>query len=130
MHGDSKYMEPSSFEIRGAETSKILVWLKGVLGLPVLPEDCVYYNIGRGNLDHLVRELCAAIKTMTPEQIESIIYNPRDKMARLCATWKEEHDEADRVREQKEAARKNREAAKLAALSKLTPAERLALGLK
>lgn len=70
-----------------------------------------------------VQFLCNFIRNeMTEADREAIVYDAHDATSRQLATWWETHCEADRAREAEEAAR-------AAALAKLTPADRRALGL-
>lgn len=46
--------------------------------------------------------LCAHIKGFAPHQMESVVYNARDPMSRKLADWWEEHQAADKNREEVE----------------------------
>ena len=46
--------------------------------------------------------LCSILKGLTPVQLDEIVYNGRDKQARLLADWWDDHLEWDRQREEAE----------------------------
>lgn len=53
-----------------------------------------------------VPQLCAAIRALDPTQLNAIVYDGRNKQSRELADWWDEHQEADRKREQHEKAAK------------------------
>ena len=79
--------------------------------------------------NYVSERLCSFIRGLSNFQKERIIYNARNKMSRRLADWWEEHQEADRKREAEEKAEQERKRLVRQALSKLTTAERKALGL-
>ena len=66
---------------------------------------------------------------MSKKKQDEFIYNARVKESRDLADWWEEHQGADRKREAKEKKAKKEADLRKKALSKLTAAERKALGL-
>lgn len=67
--------------------------------------------------DELISMLCSACKTMSDNDKDRIMYNGRNKDARMLADWWERHQEIDRQREEEEL-RKRRKAAAVAKISK------------
>ena len=127
---------PSTYEYVW-HTAKLLVWLQGKLGVKsdtidrVMSEEQNTYEFGMADeVDNILTpKLCALIKGMSDKQVDSIIYNPRDKMARQLASWWESHQEADRQREEQEQHEAEQERLRQQGEAKLTPEERKALGL-
>ncbi len=76
----------------------------------------------RKALERAGRAACEALKTLTTQQ--------RARLSPETRTWWEEHQAEDRDREQRERAKKAHADQKAAALAKLTPADRRALGLR
>lgn len=85
----------------------------------------------RGLYDsRIVPLLCDTFMAMSPASRERLLYgNARDKMARRLADWWEQHQEADRMRAIKDAARQRVAKVRAGALAKLTKEERQALGI-
>lgn len=124
----SDYMESNEYEQRLQETAQLLVFVKTELGL----------NISKRLLDaseniyckaDYVPELCKTIRAMDETQLNQIVYNARRKQSRALADWWDEHQEADRIREEAEANERKRKALRKVALAKLTKEERQALDL-
>jgi len=126
----SDYMEPTTREKELQRSAQLLLYVLRRLGIPPLPwvarqADSVYASDERS-----VIELCATLRAMDPATREALIYNPHERDARDLATWWEEHQAADRAREAQEADARHRNALRQQALSKLSAAERRALGLE
>lgn len=88
-----------------------------------------------GGADY-VPNLCKLLRSLTEDEIERIVY-ARKPIARRLADWWEEHQEADRLREEEEqkaaeAAKQEAEKARIRreAAKKMTPEEREAFGIK
>ena len=125
----SDYQEPTAAEI---EHSKVLALLKELKTgkLPKYYGDGMYkevYNktmaIGDTErpLDVKTRELCAALKAKTADEIKG--YSLEMQL------WWREHQKADRKRAAKDKSASKKQAIKAQALGKLTAEERKALGV-
>lgn len=131
---NSDYMEPSGYELRLRDTARLLVYLHDRLSIKC-PEHFVEMsktNYPHDPGDEAVPKLCAMLKKLSndsPGEFAQIVYDAHSKQSRALADWWEEHQAADRAREQKELAEKHRQRLRTAALSKLTHAEQVALGL-
>lgn len=75
----------------------------------------------RRRLDTSTMIACEAFQIMSAEQIASL--------PKICQKWWKDHQEADRVRKERENDERNRQLRRSRALAKLTPEERRALGL-
>lgn len=73
---------------------------------------------------HTAPALCNLLDVMGSAEIDTLVYNGRDPMARKLADWWDEYKANDRGRK----AYEGDEAIKRAALAKLTPKERKVLG--
>jgi len=125
---NSDYMAPSRREIETQRAAVLLLYVNRELGKKA-PE-WVAKNAADiyARDERVVPELCRIIGSLTPARTESIMY-ARSQEARDLASWWEEHQRADVVRLAWEKAEADKERARERALSKLTPAERRALGL-
>lgn len=134
---NSSHMEPTKHEKESIKVAKLIIWVYGHLNRNV-PEwisrasnDC-YGDVKR------VHDLTALLCTACGELDENILYNGRDRAARRLATWRDDHQEADRIKEEKKQMDEAKAVAKRVkiaikaelrkqALAKLTPEEREAL---
>lgn len=99
---NSDYMNPTDKETRLRETAWLYAYALSKLGEEVPPE----VGLAAENIycrKDYVPALCALLKGLPEEKRDAIVYNARDKDARRLADWWEEHLEADRIREAKEA---------------------------
>lgn len=122
------HMEPSKWEKESKKVAKLIVWSYNQLD-EVCPTWIQYVaNNTHGDIDKvhdLTAILCKCCKTLS----EDVIYDGRNKTARRLADWWDNHQEADRIKEEAEIElNKNIELASRG-LAKLTPEEREALGL-
>lgn len=95
---DGSYMNPSQKEIESLEVCKRIIFLFGRLGFAIpssILEAATSQYGDLKNLDRNIDLLCMAIRQMTEDQKQSIIYNGRNKESRKLANWWEEHTEAD-----------------------------------
>lgn len=67
--------------------------------------------------------MCSAIRALTDEQMNRIVYDGRNPKARSLADWWEKHLEADRIREEQERKEAQEKANLDSALKKLTVEE-------
>lgn len=126
----SDYMEPRADEILSKDVCGYLVYVFASLNLPCTPQIAHGANDYYGDLPNLHNNtalLCKTIGELTEEQLETIVYDPRNRTARRLATWWENHQEADRKREKAEQAEIKRQQLRASALAKLTPEEAEAL---
>lgn len=127
---ESAYLAPTHHESQRQRACKLLVWLRGQLQMDRDPEaERGASNIYGSCSINPHQELCRIIGTMTLSVMEAIIYNAKDRTARDLADWWEDHQEADRKREEAAATIKANAELSVGALKKLTPEERKVLGL-
>lgn len=125
---NSDYQNPTRKEELLQKTAELLVFVRTSLGLPIgsnlkkNANDC--YCSG-----DYVEELCSTLTNMSDSQKELIIYDSHNRKSRELATWWEEHQLADKKRLEVEAEAKRLKDIRTVALSKLTLAEKRALGL-
>ena len=74
-----------------------------------------------------VPELCKTIRGMNENQLNTIVYNGRDKTSRDLANWWEEHEAADRAREAQERKEAEEKALAQTAMQKISKEELAAL---
>lgn len=123
------YPEPSKLQSRSRQAAELLIYVYGKVGKAVPAKlrqdakDC--YCDG-----DYVPKLCEALSELSNKEFDRIVYNPRERQSRALADWWEEHEEMDRIREEKEAAELRRQALKKSGLAKLSAEEKEALGLK
>ena len=132
------YLDPTNIEEEAKRVANLILYVNSFSNekTPVWIRECAenYYS-GHGNklardvIDELVSHLCDKITNMTDSKRNKIIYNSRNKVSRDLASWWEEHQEADRLRLEDEAKEFKRLELRKYALSKLSRAERNALGL-
>ncbi len=123
------YIEPSkrSKELRRA--AKLLIYIRERIGGDV--ESWLLSEAANEHAsdDRSVTELCAALKEMTPELLDQVVYDARSREARDLADWWEDHQAADAERERNEAASEAARELRESGLGKLSQTERKALGL-
>lgn len=125
---NSDYLAPNHREQLLQETAQHLLYLRVSMG-----DDFISDNLRRSakdiycNTDY-VAELCEAIRNLSEEDLNRVVYDGRNPQARKLADWWDKHQEADRKRIQQEQMEIEREQLKKSALAKLTAAERWALG--
>ena len=127
----SDYMEPTTKEKRLQETAKLLCYVYTQLGRKkeIKKEWGQAANYCYCVID-LVPNLCAVLKGLDATTLDRIVYEPKNKMARKLVDWLEEHLGADRKREAEEARAIEVKVLISSAKSKLSAAEKMALGLK
>lgn len=102
---NSDHMEARANETLSRETAKLIVWLDQKMKAKT--EDWIvtaskeYYG-NEPEVDTIVAGLCARIRAMPEDQLNTIVYNGRDATARKLADWWEEHQKADTKREAQE----------------------------
>lgn len=126
----SDYLEPNGRERALQEAAQFLLFVRRavpaagpVTDLLVRASKDIYCR------DDYVPELCTAIKGLSEEDLDRIVYNARDPVSRKLADWWETHQAADRAREAREATDLHQAALRESALAKLTPEEKAALKL-
>ena len=82
------------------------------------------------NFEKGVALLCKEIGEMTEEEMNSIVYDGRNPMARQTANWWELHVEADILREENKTKEELQQEVRKVAIEKLTLEERESLGIK
>lgn len=126
------YQEPNEREKQSSLINRLLVKLYRELGKPVSKELLETAKLPYGNVDTLdedTDDLCSLIKSFTPKQ-QKLYLDWNVKKWRTLAAWWEHHQEADKERIRDERREKREEALRKKGLSKLTLAERRALGLE
>ena len=121
-------LEPIRRERELKRAATLLVYLKKQIGGEVEPWMHQEAEASYPTDERSVTELYATLKALNSQQREDIVYNARDKTARNLADWWEEHQVADRAREERELIEKESELLREQGLAKLTPEERRALG--
>jgi len=125
---DSSYLAPNRKELEHRRAGVLLVYVMLQLGQTaeqwMIDEAKNLY----ARSERTIPALCAALKGMDDDTFERIVYSPRNKTSRDLANWWEDHQEADREREQNEIRAANKQILIEQALRKLTDKERIALG--
>lgn len=126
---NSDYLEPTAREQELRRAARLLIFALDAQGREA-PD---WARSEAENLyakdERSVTSLCALIKSMGEPERDRIVYDAKSKASRDLADWWEEHQEADRRREEREAAEARREADRRSALGKITEEERAALGV-
>jgi len=127
---NSDYLNPTYKEREIQLTAKLIVYVDKKQGQPS-PRwiKSLANNIYADN-DKVVPILCDMIKNMSDEERERIVYDAHDPVSRDLANWWESHQRADARRLEQEAEQREAERRKEAALAKLTPEDRKALGIE
>jgi hypothetical protein len=126
---DSSYLEPHDFEVQTQRAAKLLLYVLGKTGghpETWLAQEAV--NI-YANDKRIVPQLCAALQALSPQQIESIVYDAHSVISRDLADWWEAHQRADAERAAREKGKRVEEELRKQALAKLSLAEQMALGI-
>lgn len=128
----SDYLEPNNAETDSKLVCELIVFVLTKLGRT--KEIPAWAPVGAKNiygdtakLNEGVVLLCSLCSKMTKKQQDSIIYDGRDATSRKLAAWWDEHQEADRIRLNKEADAKKQAALVKSAKAKLSPEEIKAL---
>lgn len=125
---NSDHMHPTSDEAYRQRTAKLLLWTRAMLGIKrpaklANDSDDIYCAVD------YTGQLCALLKSLSLDQVDNIVYNGKSRNSRDLANWWEEHQANDARRVDAEKAAAKKQALVDSAMSKLTPAERKALGL-
>lgn len=104
----SDYMEPNNRERELKRAAGLLAYTYTQIGKPV--PDWVAYEARNeyASRGESITDLCATLRTLTPDQTAAIVYNAHNATARDLANWWEEHQEEDRKREAAEALEEER----------------------
>lgn len=103
---DSSYMAPTGYELEIVATAKLLKYIALDLGHEVDPtvgrlsQDRNYTEVTRAVGDKLVATLCRVMHELPDEVVERLAYVNRCREARQLADWWEEHQAADRKRDE------------------------------
>lgn len=127
------YMNPTEQEIESKKVAEHLVYVASKLG-----KTCKDYVIKASNtmygdeskIDEMTVTLCNLLKSLSEEQTNKIVYYARSKQSRDLADWWENHQEFDKKRIEQEKEEKRLKEVKVAALAKLSPMEKRALGIQ
>ncbi len=125
---DSSHMDPSRHEKESRKAARLIVWVREQIGTNTIGWIFEAANNYYGNpqrIDELTRTLCTLCKTLD----EEIIYNGRNKIARELADWWDDHQEADRIKDDAKKDKARKYGLRKQALSKLSKKEKEALGL-
>lgn len=128
----SDYMMPNPQERESKKVAVHLVYVFQSLDITI-PEHVKnayrdYYG-GVKDLDKMTNALCSAIRIMTPDQLEVIVFDGRNPEARSLADWWEYHQKVDAKRKEEAQTKAQQTVLKKSGLAKLTRQERSALGL-
>ena len=124
----SDYMEPTNKELLLRETARLLIYVRVYTGVRISSKLATAAQAVYCKEDY-VAELCSAIRALTQEEMDRIVYDGRNPEARKLADWWDKHQEADRKRQEEEECEQKRKDLRNAGLAKLTPEEIEALGL-
>ena len=128
----SDYMEPNPQERESKAVAQHLVYMLGALGndIPEYVQEASrdYYG-GVKNLDNMTSLLCNTIRALSPNDLETIVFDGRVSESRALADWWEYHQKADAKRKEYEQTQAQKTKLKKSGLAKLTKQEREALGL-
>ncbi len=126
---DSSYLNQNDQEEEFQRAAALLVYVYDTLGEEP-PTVAVATAENYYATTDLIPDLCAKMKALTPEQLETVAYDAHSKTSRSLAGWWERHLAADAEREAREERDAAKEAAKQSGRSKLSAAERAALGIR
>lgn len=130
---NNDYQDPTPNEIQHRRAAKLLLYVYGNQTPEVPAPDWIKVQAGNPYADdsRLIPLLCEVLRNLPEHTREYIVYgNPRSKIARDLADWWEDHQEADRLRQQREDLLAERTRLRRQAAAKLTVEERSALGLR
>ncbi len=124
---NSEHMNARPNEVLSRETAILIVYANNKLGVET-PDNIVtaaneYYG-DETHVDAIVETLCTTIRSMTKEQIDTIVYDGRDPTARKLADWWMEHVLAD---EKRAAAEARAEADRLQAAALLSATKKIVI---
>lgn len=122
----SDYLNPLAREAELHRTAKLLVYALTSLGRPVPPDVATAADSMYCKTD-LVPDLCALVRSMTPEQLDKVVYDGHNEQARELATWWDRHQKADTKRQAREATKRTEREIVAHALYKLSSQEVAAL---
>ena len=102
---NADYMDPTQRERDSREVAVLLHHLARKLGMVTSSElsaaaSGLLGDVGR--LDEFTAELCSLLRGLNDHKMNLYVYDGRDPMARRLADWWDKHQEADRIREEKE----------------------------
>lgn len=118
-------MDPTWKEKQLQRTAKLLVYVLQSRGKPV---SLVLLKTSQDQYatEDFVSVLCGELREMElhyPHDFTHVVYNARNKTSRDLADWWDDHQEADREREEAEASERRLEELRRSAKAKLTPEE-------
>jgi hypothetical protein len=95
--------EESNNEVQSRRMAALVVILDRKMGLKT-PEAIIRWSNAtyENHCDILTPLLCSRLNALTPEQLDQIVYNGRDKDSRRLADWFDEHKEWDAKRRNEE----------------------------
>ena len=129
---NSDYMAASGQELESKRVCGLIVYLYGKIGKPCpswISEAASEYYGNVRRVDEATQILCAALRSLTEEEVGDYVYDGRNKDARKLASWWERHQEWDARRVKEETESRQKIVARERALQKLTTEEMEALGL-
>lgn len=109
---NSDYMESTEVEKNSKEVAELIEYIveSGIIDGWHRPETVEPYlkaaseNYGNPELlDEMTAFLCKVLSNFNEHQLETIVYNGRNKMSRRLADWWDAHQAADKARRAKEA---------------------------
>lgn len=119
---DCSHMEPNEFEEHRREAAQVMLFLLPKLNRPIPMglEEASKHVYGEGYMpnrrrkpDAVITDLCDLLGEIGDEQISKIVTrNIKNPKAALLLKWWADHQEEDRIRREKEAAKIARQKAK------------------
>ena len=123
---------PSYLELETQNVAQLTIFLNEKLGIET-PEGIqrAAKNLFGNSADirDMGPELCSKLKKLTKTQMKNWVYNAHDSMSRKLADWWESHQAEDKKHLEADIKSAKEEAAKQAAIKKLTPYEKKLLRL-
>ena len=112
----SDHMEPRAAETESHEVAKHIVFVEAHLGNHpatwILAAATHMYG-AESRVSELTAILCEAIRELDDNQLETVVYNARDKQSRELASWWEQHQKDDERHEREDAEARKRELYKI-----------------
>lgn len=119
----SDYMEPTAAEKHRRDAAKLAVYLDGATGVQTPPAVERTLDNAYPTSDVAVEYLCRRLRSLSEDEVNTVVYNGRSADARRLADWYEAHKVEDQKREAIEARRVERMNLSRSIIAKLSPAE-------
>lgn len=112
----SDHMEPRAAEEESHRVAQFIVYVESFLGNHpatwILAAASNMYG-DESRVSELTAILCEAIRELSEEQLDEVVYNGRDRQSRLLADWWDQHQKDDARHEREDAEARKRESYKI-----------------